>query len=91
LHHVVRWYHADITVASRFAEQENHEVQAVWTYKAMTMVTWLGTVLVSIYYTFGMPDRVREQGGKTIWDLNQTYHTLFAFNAVIIAIYWLSF
>ncbi|TVY58287.1 hypothetical protein LSUE1_G008331 [Lachnellula suecica] len=75
--------------ANPFARRESHSVQAIWTYKVGTILTWLLAVLVSIYYTFGIP-----QDGKhhrdTIWGQNSRHPGPFALNALIASLYWLA-
>jgi len=81
-------YLSNHRAANPFAKRETINLQAVWTYKILTLGTWLLAVLVSIYYTFGIPDDVREHGGNTIWDQNKTHPTPFALNALIASLYW---
>jgi len=73
-----------------FARRETHPVQAVWTYKVLTIITWLLTVLASIYYTFGVPNDDKKHWRNTIWGHNRTHPTPFALNALIASLYWLT-
>jgi len=72
-----------------FAKRESHPVQAIWTYKVLTIITWLLSVIVTIYYTYGRP-----QDGKhhrdTIWGQNRLHPTPFALNSLITSLYWLA-
>ena len=77
-------------VANPFARRESHNVQAVWTYKVLTILTWLLTVLSSVYYTFGMPHDDKKHWRNTIWGHNKAYPTPFTLNAIIASLYWLS-
>lgn len=54
----------------------------------MTLFTWLFNVLVSIYYTFGMPQETRDNGGKMVWSINESIHTLFSLDRAITSLYW---
>jgi len=76
--------------ANPFSRRESHNVQAVWTYKVLSIITWLLSVLVSIYYTFGMPMDDKKHWRNTIWGHNAAYPTGFALNALITSLYWLA-
>jgi hypothetical protein len=54
----------------------------------LTVVTWLLTVLSSVYYTFGMPMDDRKHWRNTIWGQNADFPTPFALNALITSLYW---
>lgn len=75
--------------ANPFARRESHSVQAIWTYKILTILTWLLVVIASIYYTFGAPQDGKKHWAHTIWGQNKIHHTPFALNSVIASIYWL--
>jgi hypothetical protein len=79
---------ANVFEANPFARHESHSVQAVWTYKVLTVITWLLTVLSSVYYTFGMPMDDRKHWRNTIWGHNTAFPTPFALNALIASLYW---
>jgi len=78
----------DVRKANPFARRESHSVQAVWTYKVLTILTWLLTVLSSVYYTFEKPTDDRKHWRNTIWGHNADYPTPFALNALIASLYW---
>jgi hypothetical protein len=78
----------DLRKANPFARRESHSVQAVWTYKVLTILTWLLTVLSSVYYTFEKPTDDRKHWRNTIWGHNAAYPTPFALNALIASLYW---
>ena len=79
---------ANVAPANPFAKRESHNVQAVWTYKVLTIITWLLAVISSIYYTFGMPQDDKKSWRNTIWGQNKVYATPFALNALIASLYW---
>jgi len=79
-----------ISDANPFRIRESHNVQAVWTYKVLTIVTWLVNILASIYYTFGKPEDDKVAWRNTIWGQNTLYPTPFALNALIASLYWLA-
>jgi len=79
-----------ISVTNPFARRETHNVRAIWTYKVLTILTWLLNVLTSIYYTFGMPENRHGRVENTIWGQNRLYPTPFALNALIASLYWLT-
>jgi len=71
-----------------FAKREAHSTGSITTYKVLTTVTWLLSVIVSFYYTLNEPhdgQTIR----KRIWDLNYLYPTAFTMNAIIGDIYWI--
>jgi len=73
-----------------FAKRETHNVQAVWTYKVLTIVTWILNVLTCIYYTYGMPEDGRVKWRNTIWGHNHYYQTPFHLNSLMTSLYWLA-
>jgi len=76
--------------ANPFAIRETHNVHAVWTYKVLTILTWLLTVITSIYYTYGEPQDDKVEWRNTIWGQNALYPTPFTLNALIASLYWLA-
>lgn len=74
--------------ANPFAKRETYDARAVWTYKILTVITWLVTVISSVYYTFHAP-KDDKLARRTIWGQNHEYHTAFALNPVITSIYWI--
>lgn len=72
-----------------FARRESHPAQAIWTYKILTILTWLVLVIASVYYTFNKPDDDVKKWRHTIWGVNKAYPTPFAQNAIITSIYWI--
>lgn len=75
--------------ANPFLRRESHSVRAVWTYKVLTIITWLLTVLTSVYYTFEVPHDDKKRWRNTIWGHNATHPTPFALNALMTSLYWL--
>jgi len=73
-----------------FSRRETHPVQAVWTYKVLTIVTWLVNVIACIYYTFGAPNDDKVAWRKSIWGHNTANPTPFSLNALIASLYWLA-
>jgi len=77
--------------ANPFARRESHPVQAIWTYKVLTVLTWLLTVIVSLYYTYGVPQDGKHKRNDTIWGHNSLHSgSPFALNALIASLYWLA-
>lgn len=71
-----------------FAKRDEHSKNTVITYKILTTVTWLLSLIVSLYYTFNSPhDGVWAR--RKIWRQNDHYHTAFRMNHIIASIYWL--
>ncbi|KAI1269022.1 DUF1774-domain-containing protein [Xylariaceae sp. FL1019] len=70
-----------------FAKRESHSKNSIITYKTLTILTWLLSVIVSFYYTFNAPaDGVWAR--RTIWGQNHVWHTAFRMNHIIASIYW---
>ncbi|APA13096.1 hypothetical protein sscle_10g078660 [Sclerotinia sclerotiorum 1980 UF-70] len=75
--------------ANPFARRDTHPVQAIWTYKICTIISWLLMVVVTFYYNFHAPQDDKNSWRHTIWEQNKIHHTPFAMNAFIASIYWL--
>jgi len=71
-----------------FAKRESHSAQVVWTYKFLTIITWLLVVISSVYYSFHHPHDDVKHYRHTIWGVNKVYFTPFALNSVIVNIYF---
>ncbi|KFY94303.1 hypothetical protein V500_03345 [Pseudogymnoascus sp. VKM F-4518 (FW-2643)] len=71
-----------------FAKRETHDPHAILWYKICTILTWLLSVVTSVYYTFDAPydDKTKQ---RTIWGQNSHHHTAFALNSCIASIYWI--
>lgn len=72
-----------------FARRDTHPVQAIWTYKICTVISWLVLVVASFYYTFHAPQDDKKHWRNTIWGQNSAHGTPFAMNAFIASLYWL--
>ncbi|CAG9937252.1 unnamed protein product [Clonostachys rosea f. rosea IK726] len=73
--------------ANPFSRRESYGSGAVTTYKVLTLLTWLLSVVVSVYYVINEPHdgfTIR----RRIWDQNDLYRTAFTLNSVIGNIYW---
>jgi len=71
-----------------FSKRESHAASAVTTYKVLTTVTWLLSLIVTFYYAFNEPHdghKIR----KRIWDQNYLYPTAFTMSSIIASIYWI--
>ena len=70
-----------------FVKRDSHSRGAVVTYKTLTIVSWLLSVIVSVYYSLHRPhDGVYFR--RRIWDQNWAFPTGFTLNSVIVEIYW---
>ncbi|EEY14799.1 conserved hypothetical protein [Verticillium alfalfae VaMs.102] len=70
-----------------FAKKETHSAGSITTYKVLTILSWLLSVIVSFYYVLYTPHdgfTIR----KSIWDQNRLYPTAFTLNSLITSIYW---
>ncbi|KAI0159759.1 DUF1774-domain-containing protein [Xylariaceae sp. FL1272] len=71
-----------------FAKRESHSKDSIITYKALTILTWLLSIVVTFYYTFHAPaDGVWHR--RTIWGQNDVWNTAFRMNHIIASIYWI--
>ncbi|RYP64591.1 hypothetical protein DL771_008704 [Monosporascus sp. 5C6A] len=71
-----------------FAKRDEHSKNTIITYKILTTLTWLLSIVVSFYYTFNAPDD-GSLARRRIWRQNDHYHTAFRMNHIIANIYWL--
>ncbi|KAI1376933.1 hypothetical protein F4677DRAFT_416796 [Hypoxylon crocopeplum] len=70
-----------------FAKRDTHSKNTVITWYILTIVTWLLSLVVSIYYTFNSPhDGVWAR--RKIWRQNDAFYTAFRMNLIIASIYW---
>jgi hypothetical protein len=71
-----------------FAKRDSHSPGAVITYKVLTILTWLLSVIVSVYYTFHGADDIGLHHRRTIWEQNAIFRSGFTQNRIITSIYW---
>ncbi|KAH9206011.1 hypothetical protein DL95DRAFT_79297 [Leptodontidium sp. 2 PMI_412] len=81
---------AGFSQANPFARRESHNVQAIWTYKVLTILTYLLVVITSVNYTFAHPNDDKKHWRNTIWGQNKAFPTPFALNALMGSLYWLA-
>jgi hypothetical protein len=70
-----------------FSKRESHSSSSVITYKILTLLTWILSVVVTVYYSVHEPHdgfTIR----KRIWDQNYLYPTAFTQNSIITSIFW---
>lgn len=70
-----------------FSKRDSHSNTSITTIKVLTTLSWLLSLIVSVYYTTNAPHdgyNIR----KRIWDQNSLYPTAFSMNSVIGSIYW---
>lgn len=85
----MRGFSADIiAIANPFARRDTHPVQAIWTYKICTIISWLAVLVASFYYNFHAPQDDKKHWRNTIWGQNSVHGTPFAMNAFIASLYW---
>ncbi|KAK4240899.1 hypothetical protein C8A03DRAFT_41630 [Achaetomium macrosporum] len=71
-----------------FARRDSHSPNSVITYKVLTLLTWLLSVIVTVYYDIEPPHDGKYHGG-TIWHQNYHHYSGFTLNSVITSIYWI--
>ena len=75
-------------IVNPFAKRDSHTSGSVITYKVLTTVTWILSVLVSFYYSFHGRDDVGLKHRRTVWELNELFRSGFTQNEIITSIYW---
>lgn len=78
---------ADWNKYNPFAKREAHGAGSILTYKILTLLSWLLSVVVSVYYTVNEPHdgfTIR----RRIWDQNYLYPSAFTMNSTIADIFW---
>lgn len=71
-----------------FSKKESHSSSSVLTYKILTLLTWILSIVVTVYYSVHEPHdgfTIR----KRIWDQNYLYPTAFTQNSIITSIFWI--
>ncbi|KAJ9136440.1 ATP synthase f0 [Pleurostoma richardsiae] len=71
-----------------FAKRDTHSPNAVITYKILSILTWLLSVVVTVYYTFERPEDGHTKK-RRIWEQNHRYPSGFTLNSIIVDIYWI--
>ncbi|OAA32378.1 hypothetical protein AAL_01710 [Moelleriella libera RCEF 2490] len=78
---------ANLQAYNPFSRRETHSSGSVLAYKLLTVLSWLLSVVVSIYYVVNAPKdgfTIR----RRIWDQNALYRTAFTMSPVLADIYW---
>jgi len=70
-----------------FAKRDSHSQNAVITYKVLTVLTWLLSVVSTVYYDLHAPNDGR-YAHRSIWHQNNAHPSGFSLNSVIVSIYW---
>ncbi|KAJ0113845.1 ATP synthase F0 [Diaporthe amygdali] len=71
-----------------FSKRESHSPAAVITYKVLTILTWLLSVVVSVYYSVRSPaDDIKH--GRTIEGQNYLHWSGFTLNFVLVYVYFI--
>ncbi|KAI1470956.1 DUF1774-domain-containing protein [Daldinia caldariorum] len=71
-----------------FAKRDTHTKNTIIAWYLLTIITWLLSIVVSVYYTFHSPhDGVWPH--RKIWHQNYAYQTAFRMNHIIASIYWI--
>ncbi|KAK2731245.1 ATP synthase F0 [Colletotrichum kahawae] len=76
-----------INALNPFSKKESHSAGSITTYKVLTILSWLLSLVVTLYYVTNEPHdgfTIR----RRIWDQNYLYRTAFTLNATIVDIYW---
>ena len=71
-----------------FAKRDSHTRGSVVTYKILTVLTWLLSVIASVYFSFDNK-YTGHHHRRTIWDHNYLNYSGFTQNYIISSLYWL--
>jgi len=69
-----------------FQRRETHSHGSILAYKIFTLLTWLVSVIVSVYYSTGWYHH--KVDFHRIWDLNDLHRTAFTMNHILAEVYW---
>lgn len=70
-----------------FSKRDSHDATSVTVYKVLTILSYLLSMVTTVYYTFNAPQDDKF-ARRTIWGQNSAFHTAFTLNAIITSIYW---
>lgn len=77
---------AAATLVNPFSKKESHSPNAIITYKVLTLLTWLLSVVVSVYYSVESPaDDLKH--GRTIAGQNYLNPSGFTLNFPLVDLY----
>ena len=68
-----------------FSRRESHSSGSVWVYKILTLVTWLLSVVTSVYYA---AKKRHTPHGMPFWDPNHTHPSAFTMSHIMGDVYW---
>jgi hypothetical protein len=72
-----------------FARRDSHSSGEVITYKVLTVVSWLLSLVASVYYAFDTNWVGEHHHRVTIWWLNSAHYSGFTQNYLITSLFWL--
>lgn len=70
-----------------FSKRETHSSSSILTYKILTLLSWLLSLVVSVYYTVHEPHDGFSLRNR-VWDQNYLYPSAFTMNHVLADIFW---
>ncbi|KAK5660542.1 hypothetical protein OQA88_13091 [Cercophora sp. LCS_1] len=71
-----------------FARRDSHSSGSVTTYKVLTVLSWILSLVVTVYYAFDS-HWTGTHHRRTIWDQNYLHYSGFTQNQIITSLYWL--
>lgn len=75
------------SIDNPFGKRDSHSNNSILVYKILTLITWILSLVVTVYYTLHRPDDGHTRNRK-IWEQNHMYRTAFTLNPIITSIYW---
>ncbi|KAK0617826.1 hypothetical protein B0T17DRAFT_311590 [Bombardia bombarda] len=72
-----------------FARRDSHSANSVITYKVLTLLSWLLSLISTIYYTYESPHDGHYHR-RTIWGQNYFHFSAFSQNYLITSLFWLT-
>jgi hypothetical protein len=73
-----------------FAKRDSHSAGSVVTYKVLTVVSWLMSLIVSVYYTFPKGEWNHRYHPRTLWDADFYHPTGFTQHYLMTSLFWLA-
>ena len=71
-----------------FAKQDSRSSGSVITYKVLTVLSWVLSLVVSVYYSFHKDWDGHVHHRTTVWDVNYINYSGFTQNYLITSLYW---
>jgi len=71
-----------------FAKRDEHSSTTVTTYKVLSLLSWLLSVVTTVYYASHAPGEPGPYPHRSIWEQNDLWPSGFTLNHIITDVYW---